>query len=241
MSIPRIFILEDKVWIIDDLERLLKKSGYLIAGSARSGEEALAQIPRLAPDLVLVDILLDDGGGELDGIQTAQRLQEVYPVPMVFLTASKDYSHMSRVEEIGANRFVNKPFVETELIFNIKQALKSDQQAGSPPEREQIILHHPSRKDREVVKLLKDLIYFRSTGKKCLAFFSETEYYHVNKGLTELERKGLPPSFARISKREIINLQHVTSLLQSEKTVFIKDRGFVVSRGYWGGIKGRFQ
>jgi CheY-like chemotaxis protein len=206
MSIPRIFILEDEVLTIEALESKLKKNGYLIAGSATSGEDALAQIPRLEPDLVLVDIKLDKGLGELDGIHTAIRLQEVYPVPIVFLTASHDQQHLRRVLDTGIERFVNKPFVDNELIFNIQRALKSGSSTPDPPPKpttDHLFLHHLNRPKIEQRVNLSEVTYFEGSGKKFMAHTLTGEVYYKTTNIGALLKAYELPDFVQISKKAI--------------------------------------
>ena len=116
----RIFIVEDEGIIAADLEDRLKSLGYPVAGTAASGEEALARIPATMPDLVLMDIVLR---GEMNGIEVADRVRQNLDIPVVFLTSHGDTAtlrHACCTEPMG---YLLKPFEERELHVTIELAL----------------------------------------------------------------------------------------------------------------------
>lgn len=117
----RILIVEDERITSDHLRRLLNRRGYEIAGIASTGQEALEQMKRDRPDLMLVDIGLP---GICDGVQIAQRAREEYEIPVVFLTALSDPDTIRRARESEPYGFIVKPFVEEELQATIDIALE---------------------------------------------------------------------------------------------------------------------
>ena len=82
-----ILVVEDESIVAADLERSLSLIGYQTMEGASSAEEALARVSLRVPDLVLMDIRLE---GPNDGVQTARFLNELYDVPVIFLTAYAD-------------------------------------------------------------------------------------------------------------------------------------------------------
>lgn len=116
----RIFVVEDEALIAMEIQDRLTNLGYVACGSAARGEEAIAQIMVVKPDLVLMDICL---AGEIDGVETATRLRAHVDVPVVFLSAFSDTAQIRRA--IGAEPFgyLVKPFEERELLTTIEAAL----------------------------------------------------------------------------------------------------------------------
>ena len=70
MSSQRILVIEDEAITAQDLKYRLERLGYIVVGTAGSGEEAIKKAKETYPDLILVDISLK---GEMDGIETAQQ------------------------------------------------------------------------------------------------------------------------------------------------------------------------
>ena len=69
-----VLIVEDEAILAAHLASKVKLLGYRVIGPVSSGEEAIELAEKEGPDLALLDIRLD---GQLDGIQTAQRLKKV--------------------------------------------------------------------------------------------------------------------------------------------------------------------
>lgn len=81
--------------------------GFTVAGVARDGVDALAQIERLAPDIVTLDLEMP----QLDGMEVLARVMRVAPMPVVVLSAGGEHYQDAtlRALEIGAVDFVRKP------------------------------------------------------------------------------------------------------------------------------------
>jgi len=112
----RILVVEDEYISQLHLEMLLEMNGFSVHGLADTGECALAMFREPWPDLVLIDIFLR---GELDGIQVIGKMQEIHPVPFVFLTASTDEGTYSRAQSVNPDGFIKKPFREEELVSTL--------------------------------------------------------------------------------------------------------------------------
>jgi PAS domain S-box-containing protein len=124
MASPRILIVEDDRLTALDLERLLRKNGYRVAGHVVSGEQALKRAAELEPDLVLMDIVLD---GEMDGISAASAMRREREVPVIFLSAHSDSATLERAKTAGPFGYILKPVRERELYIAMEMALYKHQ------------------------------------------------------------------------------------------------------------------
>jgi len=115
-----IMIVDDETLVAADLEHTLRNLGYAISHVVRSGEEALAALSEYQPQLILMDIVLQ---GELSGIETAQRIQQKYDIPLVYLTAHTDERTLNEAKVTGPYGYLVKPFESTELKTTIELAL----------------------------------------------------------------------------------------------------------------------
>lgn len=120
MSKERIYIVEDERIIVIDLQRRLERLGYLVCGSAASGEEALAGIRQNRPDLVLMDIVIL---GNMDGIDVALELKKEMDIPVIFLSAYTDSRTLDRAKAVSPLGYILKPFKERELATMLEMAL----------------------------------------------------------------------------------------------------------------------
>jgi two-component system, response regulator PdtaR len=120
MEQPAIFIVEDEAIVANDIKETLKSLGYTVPGIAKSGELALEKVKETKPDLVLMDIHL---AGQLDGVQTAEKIHVLYNIPVIYLTAYADKALLDRAKVTEPYGYVIKPYDERELHSVIEMAL----------------------------------------------------------------------------------------------------------------------
>jgi signal transduction histidine kinase len=119
--VPRIMLVEDERLVAYNLQQRLQRLGYEVSAVVASCDEALARAREAPPDLVLMDIHIE---GELDGIETAARLQEVADAPVVFLTAYSEESTLERARATRPYGYLVKPISERELHATIQMVLE---------------------------------------------------------------------------------------------------------------------
>jgi class 3 adenylate cyclase/CheY-like chemotaxis protein len=121
----RILIVDDTPANIRVLSSALKQEGYQIS-VATSGLQALAEVQRLHPDVILLDVMMP----EMDGFETCRRLKESHltsDIPIIFLTARTETTDIVHGFEAGAVDYVAKPFNSCELLARVKTHLTVDQ------------------------------------------------------------------------------------------------------------------
>lgn len=119
MTHLQIVIVEDDPILCDLLKIRLAKMGYSVTGMYATGEDAIRAVSKGAPDLVIMDISLL---GKMDGIETAQQIQENYPIPVVYLTGSSDPKTFERAINTEGSEYVIKPFSDSDLHIAIEMA-----------------------------------------------------------------------------------------------------------------------
>ena len=118
----RIMILEDEGLIALHIEEVLAHAGFEIVDLFACGEDALAYLATSpAPDIILMDIGL---AGTLNGIETARHIREKADIPVIFLTAYNDQSHLAEAAEVSPDGYLTKPFTPHDLINAVKAALE---------------------------------------------------------------------------------------------------------------------
>ncbi|MEI6899514.1 MAG: response regulator [Bacteroidota bacterium] len=121
-----ILIIEDEQPLREAIGDILKFEGYSVI-DACSGEEGLELALQNFPDLILCDIILPGISGYevLKMIRTSQSLSLT---PFIFLTALGQKAHMRQGMEMGADDFLSKPFIRTDLLKSISaRFLKADE------------------------------------------------------------------------------------------------------------------
>jgi PAS domain S-box-containing protein len=102
------------------LKKLLDKSGYNVTDVVESGEDAINTIRKSRPDLILMDISL---AGEIDGIETAERIYQTHNIPFIYITAGTDSSTFERAKKSLPLNYIVKPFNSKMLNSTIEIAL----------------------------------------------------------------------------------------------------------------------
>ena len=114
-----ILIVEDDDRI-SRLERfVLEQVGYRVTW-AGTGEDALEILPKAAPSLVLLDVMLP----QMDGFTTCQKIRESSQVPIIMVTARDRDVDKVRGLEMGADDYITKPFSTHELASRVKSVLR---------------------------------------------------------------------------------------------------------------------
>jgi PAS domain S-box-containing protein len=120
MDTTKILIVEDENIVALDIKNRLTKLGYLVAGRAVSGPEAIALAAESQPDLILMDIRLK---GDMDGITAAEQIRDSWDIPVIFLTAYSDETTLQRAKITQPYGYLLKPFEDRDLHTTIAMAL----------------------------------------------------------------------------------------------------------------------
>jgi len=117
---PKILIVENERIVADDIKQRLEDLGYEVIGISGNGNDALKKTGEIKPDLILMDIILT---GEVDGIETAQQISELYSVPFIYLTAYYDDEILKRASLTQPAGYITKPFDSVGLHAAIQMAI----------------------------------------------------------------------------------------------------------------------
>ena len=115
----RVLVVEDEALIRLDLTEMLSEEGYVVAGEAGDGEQAVALARELRPDLVIMDVKMP----KVDGIAAAGLIVEERIAPVVMLTAFSQRELIEQARDAGAMAYLVKPFARHELVPAIELAV----------------------------------------------------------------------------------------------------------------------
>jgi|TARA_R100001530_G_scaffold127051_2_gene96177 diguanylate cyclase (GGDEF)-like protein/PAS domain S-box-containing protein len=117
----KILIVEDESIVALDIRRRVEKLGYRVTGMAVRAQQAMALIESELPDIVLMDIQLNDA---IDGIDVANAINEKYRLPIIFITAYSEDATMGRASQALPYGYLLKPFSERDLQAVLKISLE---------------------------------------------------------------------------------------------------------------------
>ena len=129
MRDERLLVVEDEQKIADLLKDYLSAEGFQVTCLLR-GDEALEQIKRLSPDLILLDLMLPG----LDGISVCREIRKFSNVPIIMVTAKVEEVDRLIGLEIGADDYICKPFSPREVVARVKAVLRRTH-PSDPPRR----------------------------------------------------------------------------------------------------------
>ena len=118
----KILLVDDEPDIIEILSFNLKQQGYKVF-SASNGKEALVQVEKVKPHLIILDVMMPvmDGIDTCEAIRKDKRNEEII---IMFLSArSEDYSHLAAFG-VGADDYVNKPIKPKVLNSKVNALLR---------------------------------------------------------------------------------------------------------------------
>jgi two-component system, response regulator PdtaR len=115
----RVLVVEDEALIRLDLTEMLTEEGYVVAGEAGDGEQAVELARELHPDLVIMDVKMP----KVDGIAAAASIVEERIAPVVMLTAFSQRELIEQARDAGAMAYLVKPFARHELVPAIELAV----------------------------------------------------------------------------------------------------------------------
>lgn len=225
----RVIITEDEPVVAADLEKQLTDYGMNVVANLDEGEDVLDFLKKHLADIILMDIQL---AGSLDGIDTAQRINNNHNIPIIFLTANTDRPTFNRAKMTFPHSFLSKPFRINDVINAIELALDTE---GPSQEAES-----QSRKDLNdrifvrdkdgLYKVLFDHILFVEADGAYTKIITPEKIYTVSQTLKNIEEKLDSKHFIRVHRSYVINVKKVDKI--SEGHVRIEMKEIPVSRTY---------
>lgn len=115
---PRILILEDEERLGTEIVSALTRAGFETLLLA-NGDDAVEQGPKWQPDLLIADVMVPGKSG----FDVARTLTQRHGTPTIFLTALGDFENKNKGFSLGADDYIEKPFLINELLLRIRAVL----------------------------------------------------------------------------------------------------------------------
>ncbi len=130
MTTSRLLMIEDDARLAQMVQAYLGQSGFEVTHAA-DGEEGLAQLPLVQPELVILDLMMPG----IDGLEVCRRIRalntEQARVPVLMLTAKGDPMDRIIGLELGADDYLPKPFEPRELLARVRAVLRRRSGTGA--------------------------------------------------------------------------------------------------------------
>jgi AmiR/NasT family two-component response regulator len=119
MQALRVLIADDESIRLLSLRTQLAALGHQVIAEASTGEEAVALAESRQPDLAILDIKMP----RMDGIEAAERITQMRPLPIILLTAYSEAQLVERAAQANISAYLMKPVSEEDLLPAITLAL----------------------------------------------------------------------------------------------------------------------
>ena len=115
----RVLLADDHETLLERVRSILCKE-FEVIGTVDNGQDAVAEVRRLDPDVLVMDISMPI----LDGLQAAAQLQrKACRTKVVFLSVHEDQDYADAAFAFGASGYVTKSHVTSDLVPAIREAL----------------------------------------------------------------------------------------------------------------------
>jgi DNA-binding response OmpR family regulator len=142
----KILIIDDEVNIIELAKLYLQRDGFIVE-AANKGQDGLAMLNTVNPDLIILDIMLPD----IDGFEVCRQIRAKSKVPILMLSARREDVDKIIGLELGADDYLAKPFNPHELVARVKAILRRTQAGIMPPPTINVYGIHIDVLKREVI------------------------------------------------------------------------------------------
>lgn len=114
----KVLAVDDEQIVLDSIRKHLTRVGYTVQ-CINSAYEALEVLKRVAPDIVLTDLMMP----EIDGVEFLQKARKIAPTtPMILITGYATLKTVERAFGAGAFECIAKPFSKSELVAVVDRA-----------------------------------------------------------------------------------------------------------------------
>ncbi len=210
----KIGIVEDEMVIARTIENSLDELGYKHCGPASSYGEALEVLEKEKPDLLLLDINL---AGKKDGIDVAEKINELYPMPFIFLTANSDLATIDRAKKVKPHAYIVKPFSKEELFAAIEIAFSNYSEKGikTPAANlEKTLATFVFLKDGKHFHKVhySDIAYIQSDNNYTSVYFTSKRKLMIRSPFVEFLETLPRAMFTRVQRSYAVNITNIDSI-----------------------------
>lgn len=118
----RVFIVEDELIVLEEIKIIMENLEYDVVGVSKSWSVAYEQICVLRPDVLLLDIMLND---IYDGVNLAEEICKIYNPYIFFVTAYADKQTISKAQGVRPHGYIVKPVTEKSIFAALELGISA--------------------------------------------------------------------------------------------------------------------
>jgi DNA-binding LytR/AlgR family response regulator len=204
-----VMIVEDELLVAEDIRIRLEKHDLQVTGLYASGEEALENLAKDAPDLVLMDIHL---AGKLDGILTAELIRRSSKIPVIYLSELSDPGTLKRAVKTMPENYLTKPFNEADLVRAIDLAFyNARHRQGLSPSKESDDIFVRTENQVYIKLKVDDILFLRADRAYChVVCVNKT--YTLSNSMNHVAGQIDSAQLVKVHRSFMVNLNHVSGI-----------------------------
>lgn len=198
MASVKILIVDDEVLIAEYLKDILMSLNMEQIKLAHNRQQAMAAIETFGPDIILLDIKMEN---DMVGISMAEEIGRLYRIPIIFITAYSDKETVEAALKTMPAAYITKPFKTMDVFAAVSIVIK-DREA-------QTDRYFVFKDGYTTVRLLHtDILYVESEGNY-ITIVTASEKYCIRQTLDWCLGNLPPNKFARVHRCYIVNLEKI--------------------------------
>lgn len=214
----KILIVDDEVLIAEYLKDVLNELGYRNLALAHNKRQAMIQLEEFQPELVLLDIRMKD---ELEGIQIAERINQEYKVPFIYITAQSDKEIITKALGTKPAGYITKPFKQPDIYAAVRLV-----EENAEKNSEKFLAF---KDGYSMVRVSVDEILYAKSNDNYIDLFTTSKKYTLRYTLDWLVEHTPDGMFHRTHRSAVVNITKITRA--TSKSVFIGETEIPVARG----------
>lgn len=230
MANLNVLVVEDDPMISESLCDILEMLEHKVIGVAENADDAIVLCNQQKPDIALLDIQI---GGDIDGVDLSEIINEQFEVPFIFTTAFADDETVRRAREQGPFGYVVKPYgvkdinAAIEVAMSAYERLKDAESKGGGMSKvidDSLFL----KVDYKLVKVkMKDILYVEAKGDYAL-FKTKEKGHIVHTTMKRVQERLEPYNFAKVHRSYVVNLAEIVDI--EESNLLIENKVIPISR-----------
>lgn len=118
MTISKVMVVDDSATELENLKQIVADAGYQVI-TARSGGEALDKAKTLKPDLIFLDVVMEDKDG-FEVCRSISKSGETKNIPIVFVTSKNQKADRVWAELQGGKGLIGKPYTKEQIVTQLR-------------------------------------------------------------------------------------------------------------------------
>lgn len=233
MKLLKIGVVQEKLANARSIINMVANLGYSYCQPANDYMGAMDILEHENPDLLLLDIPLS---GSKDGIDVAQKINEVYHIPFIFIAAQSNEKTINRVKTVNPHAYIMWPFTKEELFAAIEIAFSNFTNIHPETKSDEPILWHAQ--DFMFVKdgysyhkvYFKDIVYLESDANYVTIHLQSKNKVMIRSTLKDFTARVQPNLFVRVHRGYSVSISKIDDVFPTK--IIVRDHEIPIGKSY---------